>query len=91
MTKKQEYRLIPLDDIDKEAREIAVAWIENYKGPGMTIMPDIAQKQKLASDIINYANKRVLIRTEQYRNEITQLVTELEQLRERVKQLQKTT
>lgn len=87
MTKKQQYRLIPLDEIDKEAREIATAWIENYKGPGTTIMPDIAQKQKLASDLINYAERRVSLRTRQYAEQIDKLLLELEKANEAIKSL----
>lgn len=54
MDKKKKYDLIPMTEITDEAREIAVAWIENYV-PHSSIMPEIAQKQKLASDIMNYA------------------------------------
>ena len=47
--------LIPLSEITPEAREIAVAWIENYQPMGF----DIQQKHKLASDIMNYAAGQV--------------------------------
>lgn len=53
-TKMKKYNLLPLDEIDSEARRIAIAWIEGYK-PYNSIMPEIAQKQKLASDIMNFA------------------------------------
>jgi hypothetical protein len=49
MSTKEEYKLIPMSEITKEARELAVAWMEcddkNW----------IGQKHKLASDIMNYA------------------------------------
>lgn len=53
--KTTEYKLIPLNEITDEAREIAVAWCENYVRMGF----DIQQKHKLASDIINYADQQV--------------------------------
>lgn len=49
------YKLIPFTEIDEEARNIAVLWIENYRPMGF----DIQQKHKLASDIINYANQQL--------------------------------
>jgi uncharacterized protein YecE (DUF72 family) len=51
---KKEYRLIPMSEITEGAKAIAVAWVENYT-PNGSIMPEIAQKHKLASDIQNYA------------------------------------
>jgi hypothetical protein len=50
---KTDYPLIPMNDITTEARLIAVAWIEGYEYQGM----DIPGKQKLASDIMNYARR----------------------------------
>lgn len=50
-------KLIPLSEIDELAKNIAIQWIENYT-PNGSIYPEIAQKQKLASDIINYARKQ---------------------------------
>lgn len=47
-------KLIPPEKIDVEAKHIAIAWVENFK-PHSSIMPEIAQKQKLASDIQNFA------------------------------------
>ncbi len=52
--KTADYKLIPMSEITDKARDIAVAWVENYTPHG-SIMPEIAQKQKLASDIMNYA------------------------------------
>ena len=78
--KQLEYKLIPLSDIDEEAKQIAIAWVENWKGPNSTVMPDIAQKQKLASDIINYTQKRILIRVEQCTKEIDKLLETKESL-----------
>lgn len=52
--KKIKYTELAMDDIHPEARNIAVAWIENYQ-PNNSIMPEIAQKVKLASDIMNFA------------------------------------
>ncbi len=49
------YKLINLEDIDTEARRIAVAWVENFKPIGGS---DIQAKHKLASDIMNYAESR---------------------------------
>ena len=52
--KTADYKLIPMSEITDEAREIAVAWVDGYT-PGGSIYPEIAQIQKLASDIMNYA------------------------------------
>jgi hypothetical protein len=49
----EQYKLIPLMEIDPEAQKIAVAWVENYV-PNGSIYPEIAQVHKLASDIMNY-------------------------------------
>lgn len=46
--KSEEYKLIPMDEIDEEAKKIAVLWHENATGW-------IGDKHKLASDIMNYA------------------------------------
>jgi hypothetical protein len=50
-----EKNFIPLSDITDEARNIAVAWVENYEPMGF----DIEQKHKLASDIMNYSNQQL--------------------------------
>lgn len=49
---KDDYPLIPLMEIEEEARLLAVTWIEN-------LLPDFAieQKHKLASDFMNYARR----------------------------------
>ncbi len=47
-----DYPLIPMSEITDEAREIAVAWGDEYF-PGIA-MPE---KHKLASDIMNYARR----------------------------------
>ena len=47
------YKLIPLDEITPEAREIAVRWVEGYESCGF----DLPGKHKLASDIMNYAKQ----------------------------------
>lgn len=44
-------KLIPMEEITDEARELAVIWGENMKDDF------IAQKHKLASDIMNYARR----------------------------------
>jgi hypothetical protein len=48
-----EYDLIPMTDIDDEARDIAVIWAAHVN------LKWIGDKHKLASDIMNYANKQV--------------------------------
>lgn len=48
------YSLIPMGEITNEARALAVEWCENYKPMGSI---NLEQKHKLASDIMNYANK----------------------------------
>ncbi len=48
---KTDYPLIPMNDISTEARLLAVAWGENMQDDF------ILQKQKLASDIMNYARR----------------------------------
>lgn len=47
-----DYPLIPMSEIDDEAREIAVRWAENN---GYSWIGD---KHKLASDIMNYARRK---------------------------------
>lgn len=49
------YKLIPMSEIDDEAREIAVRWAE---GNGYDWIGD---KHKLASDIVNYATKQMAL------------------------------
>ena len=49
----KDYKLVPMADITDEARVIAVRWVEGYEPQGM----DIPGKQKLASDIMNYARR----------------------------------
>lgn len=56
--------LIPFLEITDKAREIAVAWVENYTPYGSTL-PEIAQKHKLASDIMNYAKEENAALTQQ--------------------------
>ena len=46
------YKLIPMNEITDEARELAVLWVEEFKDAGGI---QIQQKHKLASDIMNYA------------------------------------
>lgn len=48
---KNSYPLIPMKDIDPEARKIAVIWHENATN-------FIGDKHKLASDIMNYARRK---------------------------------
>ena len=48
----KKYHLIPMSLITDDAREIAVAWVENFQDGGGIM---IEQKHKLASDIMNYA------------------------------------
>jgi hypothetical protein len=48
-----DYPLIRMKDITDEARLLAVAWVDGYERQGM----DIPGKQKLASDIMNYARR----------------------------------
>jgi hypothetical protein len=47
----KDYKLIPLDEITEEARIIAVLWMEEDD------RTFIANKHKLASDIMNYAKR----------------------------------
>jgi hypothetical protein len=51
----KEHNLIPLSEIDPEARKIAVAWVEGFEHIGSF---ELEQKHKLASDIMNYANNK---------------------------------
>lgn len=48
---KLNYVLVPMNEIDPEARRIAVAWVEGYQPLGF----DLEGKHKLASDIMNFA------------------------------------
>jgi hypothetical protein len=48
---KEDYKLIPMSEIDDEAREISVRWMECEDKDW------IGQKHKLASDIMCYAVK----------------------------------
>lgn len=57
-----DYPLVPLAEIEWEARSIAVAWVEGFEKIGGV---EIEQKHKLASDIMNYA-RRQSIDTEDY-------------------------
>lgn len=50
----EDYKLIPMSEITDEAREIAVAWMECEDKDW------IGQKHKLASDIMNYAQKHAV-------------------------------
>jgi hypothetical protein len=47
-----EYQLIPLSEIEDDARKIAVVWVEELQDAGGIMLQ---QKHKLASDIMNYA------------------------------------
>lgn len=47
----REYPIIPMSEIDEEAREIAIRWA------GESGMDWIGDKHKLASDIMNYARR----------------------------------
>lgn len=53
-----DYQLIPMADIDDEAREIAVRWVEEFQDAGGIA---IEQKHKLASDIMNYARRKAKV------------------------------
>ena len=44
--------------IYKDSKKIAIAWVENYT-PHSSVMPEIAQKQKLAKDISKAIDKYV--------------------------------
>lgn len=48
-----DYPLIPMSEIDEEARIVAVKWCEAFM-PGMAIQ----EKHKLASDFMNYARRK---------------------------------
>jgi uncharacterized protein YcsI (UPF0317 family) len=50
-----DYQLIPMSEITDEARQIAVGWVEGYTKASL----EIAQKHKLASDIMNYARRQM--------------------------------
>lgn len=47
-----DYKLIPMNEITEEAREIAKRWYD-----GVSNLNDIREKHKLASDIMNYARR----------------------------------
>ena len=49
--KAKDYQLIPMNDIDPEARELSVLWVES----DVKEMNWIGDKHKLASDFMNYA------------------------------------
>jgi hypothetical protein len=49
-----DYPLIPILEIEDEARKIAVRWVEDYQQ--MSVV-DLHNKHKLASDIMNYARR----------------------------------
>lgn len=49
---KNDYPLIPLMEIEGEARLLAVAWVEEFCS-GFAL----EQKHKLASDFMNYARR----------------------------------
>lgn len=51
--KKKRYKIVPILEIDDQAKQIAIAWVENYKPSGGF---EISQKHKLASDLMNYAS-----------------------------------
>lgn len=72
-TAENDYPLIPSDDITPEARLIAVRWVENYQPCGF----DIQGKQKLASDIMNYARRH----NEKLSKELTELHQQVAELR----------
>ena len=50
---KGKYPLIPINEIDDEARQLAVMWIESE----VREMDWIGDKHKLASDFMNYARR----------------------------------
>lgn len=68
-TLNKKYRLIPMDEITDDAREIAKRWYD-----GVSEMNDIGQKHKLASDIMNYANQQ----TSELNSEIKRLTKMIE-------------
>lgn len=78
-TPDNDYPLIPSDDITPEARLIAVRWVENYQPCGF----DIEGKQKLASDIMNYA-RRHSDKLEAELTELHQQVAELRSLKQSI-------
>jgi len=52
----KDYKLIPFNEITDQARDIAIAWVENdFAGSPL----ELAAKHKLASDIMNYSNNRL--------------------------------
>lgn len=63
-----DYPLIPMSEITDEARLLAVAWVDGYEAQGM----DIPGKQKLASDIMNYARRHA--NTEQLQEELSKYI-----------------
>ena len=50
-----DYPLIPMKDIDDEARMLAVRWVESE----VKKLNNIWDKQKLASDFMNYARRKM--------------------------------
>lgn len=79
------YPLIPLDEIDAEARLIAVRWVENYEPCGF----DLPNKQKLASDIINYSQKRIAAFTAQLKKQEEEIYSQRKRIKEYEDALQK--
>lgn len=55
MSIKEGYELIPMSDITDEARQIALEWMNGFDE---WMKSDIKEKQKLASDIMNYHRKQ---------------------------------
>lgn len=50
-----DYKLVPMHEIEPEAYEIAVRWVNNHEPDGSLMQ--IEAKHKLASDIMNYARR----------------------------------
>jgi hypothetical protein len=53
---KEDYLLVPMSEIDDEARALAVSWLDADLSSAP--VPFIAQKHKLASDLMNYARRK---------------------------------
>jgi hypothetical protein len=66
-----DYRIIPMNKIDEEAREISVRWGDEYFS-GIALN----EKVKLASDLMNYSRRKVqLFHNQIIDPQVTELIT----------------
>ena len=70
---KTKQPIVPMLEITKEARELAVAWMVGYED---WMKSDIREKHKLASDVMNYAKKDAMGFGEYLHDNYTRVVVE---------------